>query len=91
MPAMVGVATWLTYVPIYTPLKTRFIVQYHDWCHLWRIAVLIGYTAAGGLLTELMDGCCLVYLLLGNILTYGDRLAVSQPIRQRWFSHDHNG
>ncbi len=50
---MVGVATWLTYVPIYTPLKRRSSFNTTIGAISGALPVLIGYTAAGGLLTEL--------------------------------------
>ncbi len=53
MPALVGIATWLTYVPIYTPLKRHSSFNTTVGAVSGALPVLIGYTAAGGQLTEL--------------------------------------
>ncbi len=52
IPALVAVATWVTYVPIYTPLK-----QLSEWnttvgAISGALPMLIGYTAAGGTLYD---------------------------------------
>ena len=51
-PAMVGVATWIAYVPIYTPLKTRSAWNTTVGAVSGALPVLIGYTAAGGSLAD---------------------------------------
>ncbi|MAI34796.1 MAG: protoheme IX farnesyltransferase [Planctomycetaceae bacterium TMED240] len=51
-PAAVGVATWLLYVLVYTPMKVRTAWNTTVGAIAGAIPVLIGYTAAGGLLTD---------------------------------------
>lgn len=50
-PAAVGVLTWLLYVLVYTPMKTRTAWNTTVGAVAGAIPVLIGYTAAGGTLT----------------------------------------
>lgn len=51
-PAAVGVSTWLLYVLVYTPMKVRTAWNTTVGAIAGAIPVLIGYTAAGGSLTE---------------------------------------
>ncbi len=53
VPALVGVATWIAYVPLYTPLKTRSPWNTTVGAVSGALPVLIGYTAAGGGLSDL--------------------------------------
>jgi protoheme IX farnesyltransferase len=52
VPAIVGVITWITYVPIYTPLKTRSAWNTTVGAVSGALPVMIGYTAAGGSLYD---------------------------------------
>ncbi|MFG0255629.1 MAG: protoheme IX farnesyltransferase [Rhodopirellula sp. JB053] len=53
MPAAVGVATWAMYVLIYTPMKTRTAWNTTVGAVAGALPVFMGYTAAGGQLTDL--------------------------------------
>jgi protoheme IX farnesyltransferase len=53
LPASVGIATWLIYVLVYTPMKTRTAWNTTVGAIAGALPVFIGYTAAGGTLTEL--------------------------------------
>ncbi|WP_430451187.1 heme o synthase [Rhodopirellula europaea] len=53
IPACVGIATWLIYVLVYTPMKTRTAWNTTVGAIAGALPVFIGYTAAGGTLTEL--------------------------------------
>ncbi|GAB5514438.1 MAG: heme o synthase [Rhodopirellula baltica] len=53
VPACVGIATWLIYVLVYTPMKTRTAWNTTVGAIAGALPVFIGYTAAGGTLTEL--------------------------------------
>ncbi|WP_338020119.1 heme o synthase [Rhodopirellula sp. P2] len=53
IPACVGIATWLLYVLVYTPMKTRTAWNTTVGAIAGALPVFIGYTAAGGTLTEL--------------------------------------
>lgn len=48
VPAMAGVATWLLYVLVYTPMKTRTAWNTTVGAVAGALPVLIGYTAMGG-------------------------------------------
>lgn len=63
IPAIVGIVTWLTYVPIYTPLKTRSAWNTTVGAVSGALPVLIGYTAAGGTLAD-HQGWLLVGVLM---------------------------
>ena len=52
VPAAVGVATWLLYVFVYTPMKIRTAWNTTVGAVAGAIPVLIGYTATGGALTD---------------------------------------
>lgn len=51
-PAMVGAATWLLYVLVYTPMKTRTAWNTSVGAVAGALPMLMGYTAAGGELTD---------------------------------------
>lgn len=51
-PASIGVATWLLYVLVYTPMKVRTAWNTTVGAIAGAIPVLIGYTATGGQLTD---------------------------------------
>ena len=51
-PAAVGVATWLLYVLVYTPMKVRTAWNTTVGAVAGALPVLIGFTATGGQLTE---------------------------------------
>ncbi len=50
--AIVGIATWLLYVLVYTPLKTRTAWNTTVGAIAGALPILIGYTATGGSLAE---------------------------------------
>lgn len=51
-PALAGVATWLLYVLVYTPMKTRTAWNTTVGAIAGALPVLIGYTATGGAITD---------------------------------------
>ena len=63
IPAMVGAATWLLYVLVYTPMKTRTSWNTTVGAVAGAIPVLIGYTATGGSLLD-VTGWLLVGILV---------------------------
>lgn len=63
VPAAVGVATWLLYVAVYTPLKTRTAWNTTVGAVAGALPMLIGYTAAGGSLADVRG-----WLLFGVLL-----------------------
>ncbi len=65
VPALVAVATWLTYVPFYTALKTRSAWNTTVGAVSGALPILIGYTAAGGSLGELRG-----WLLVGVMVAW---------------------
>lgn len=52
IPALVAVATWVLYVPIYTPLKVRSEWNTTVGALSGALPIMIGYTAAGGALSD---------------------------------------
>ncbi len=62
-PAIAGVATWLIYVFVYTPMKTRTAWNTTVGAIAGALPVLIGYTATGGTLTQ-WTGWLLVAVLV---------------------------
>ncbi len=52
VPALVAVATWVLYVPIYTPLKVRSEWNTTVGALSGALPIMIGYTAAGGSLSD---------------------------------------
>ena len=65
VPAGVGLATWILYVLVYTPMKTRTAWNTTVGAVAGAIPVLIGYTAMGG---SLMDGTG--WLLVGVLVAW---------------------
>ncbi|WP_162006559.1 heme o synthase [Roseimaritima sediminicola] len=63
VPALFGVATWLTYVVIYTPMKTRTSWNTTVGAVSGALPMMIGYTAAGGSAAAL-EGWLLVAVLV---------------------------
>jgi len=63
IPAAVGVATWILYVLVYTPMKTRTSWNTTIGAIAGAIPMLIGYTATGGSITD-MTGWLLVGILV---------------------------
>ncbi|MCC9642646.1 protoheme IX farnesyltransferase [Rhodopirellula sp. JC740] len=53
VPAGVGIATWLLYVLVYTPMKTRTSWNTTVGAIAGALPVFMGYTAAGGSLTDI--------------------------------------
>ena len=51
-PAVASIATWVMYVMIYTPMKTRTSLNTTVGAVAGALPVLIGYTATGGQLTD---------------------------------------
>ena len=52
LPAAAGIATWLIYVMVYTPMKTRTAWNTTVGAIAGALPVLIGYTATGGTLVQ---------------------------------------
>ena len=64
-PAASGIATWIIYVLVYTPMKTRTAWNTTVGAVAGALPVLIGYTATGGTLTEPTG-----WLLFGVLATW---------------------
>ncbi len=64
-PALVGLATWLLYVLVYTPLKTRTSFNTTIGAVAGALPMWIGYTAMGGSLTDTT-----AWLLLGVLAAW---------------------
>lgn len=65
VPALVGIVTWLLYVLIYTPMKTRTAWNTTVGAIAGALPVLIGYTATGGTLSDLTG-----WLLVGVLVAW---------------------
>ncbi|MGB7348156.1 MAG: heme o synthase [Pirellulaceae bacterium] len=80
-PAMAGVATWLIYVLIYTPMKTRTAWNTTVGAIAGALPVLIGYTATGGSLTDWTG-----WLLFGVLVTwqYPHFMAIAWMYRRQY-------
>ena len=80
-PAAVGVATWLLYVLVYTPMKVRTAWNTTVGTLAGAIPVLIGYTATGGLLTDWTG-----WLLVGVLVAwqYPHFMAIAWMYRQQY-------
>ncbi len=65
VPAFAGVATWLLYVLVYTPMKTRTAWNTTVGAIAGALPVLIGYTATGGAITDLTP-----WLLVGVLVAW---------------------
>lgn len=64
-PALAGLATWLLYVVVYTPMKTRTAWNTTVGAVAGALPVLIGYTATGGRFTDLTP-----WLLVGVLVAW---------------------
>ncbi len=64
-PAMSGIATWLIYVLVYTPLKTRTAWNTTVGAIAGALPVMIGYTATGGSIFDASG-----WLLFGVLATW---------------------
>ena len=80
-PAAVGVATWLLYVLVYTPMKIRTAWNTTVGAFAGAIPVLIGYTATGGLLTDWTG-----WLLVGVLVAwqYPHFMAIAWMYRRQY-------
>ncbi|TWU59362.1 Protoheme IX farnesyltransferase [Rubripirellula tenax] len=65
IPAIAGIATWLIYVLVYTPMKTRTAWNTTVGAVAGALPVLIGYTAMGGSITGVSG-----WLLFGVLATW---------------------
>lgn len=63
-PALVGVATWLLYVVVYTPLKTRTQWNTTVGAIAGALPMLMGYTAAGGTLADVRGWLLFAVMML---------------------------
>ena len=80
-PAAVGVATWLLYVLVYTPMKVRTAWNTTVGAIAGAIPVLIGYTATGGQLTDWTG-----WLLVGVLVAwqYPHFMAIAWMYRRQY-------
>ncbi|TWU10956.1 Protoheme IX farnesyltransferase 1 [Allorhodopirellula heiligendammensis] len=80
-PAWVGVATWVVYVLIYTPMKTRTAWNTTVGAIAGAMPVFMGYTAAGGLMTDLAG-----WMLFGVLVCwqYPHFMAIAWLCRQQY-------
>ena len=81
VPAAVGAATWLLYVLLYTPMKTRTSWNTSLGAVAGALPMLIGYTATGGDLTDLTG-----WLLFGILAAwqYPHFMAISWMYREQY-------
>ena len=80
-PAAAGIATWLIYVLIYTPMKTRTAWNTTVGAIAGALPVMIGYTATGGALSD-MSG----WLLFGVLAAwqYPHFMAIAWMYRRQY-------
>lgn len=80
-PALVGVATWVVYVLMYTPMKTRTSWNTTMGAISGALPVFMGYTAAGGQMTELAG-----WMLFGVLACwqYPHFMAIAWLCRQQY-------
>ncbi|MAI72178.1 MAG: protoheme IX farnesyltransferase [Rhodopirellula sp.] len=80
-PASVGVATWLLYVLVYTPMKVRTAWNTTVGAIAGAIPVLIGYTATGGQFTDWTG-----WLLVGVLVAwqYPHFMAIAWMYRRQY-------
>lgn len=80
-PAFVGVATWLLYVLVYTPMKIRTAWNTTVGAIAGAVPVLIGYTATGGQLTDWTG-----WLLVGVLVAwqYPHFMAIAWMYRRQY-------
>jgi protoheme IX farnesyltransferase len=81
VPAAWGVATWLTYVVIYTPLKTRTSFNTTVGAVSGALRMMIGYTAGGGGSGDLI-GWLLVAVLM--VWQYPHFMAIAWMYRREY-------
>lgn len=81
VPAIVGLATWLLYVLIYTPMKTRTSWNTTVGAIAGALPMLIGYTATGGSLIDVTG-----WLLVGILVAwqYPHFMAIAWMYRQQY-------
>lgn len=80
-PAWVGVATWIVYVLMYTPMKTRTAWNTTVGAIAGAMPVFMGYTAAGGQMTDLAG-----WMLFGVLACwqYPHFMAIAWLCRQQY-------
>ncbi|MFK8113721.1 MAG: protoheme IX farnesyltransferase [Rubripirellula sp.] len=80
-PAIAGAATWLMYVLIYTPMKTRSAWNTTIGAIAGALPVLIGYTATGGSVTDWTG-----WLLVGVLVAwqYPHFMAIAWMYRRQY-------
>lgn len=80
-PAFAGVATWLIYVLVYTPMKTRSAWNTTVGAVAGALPVLIGYTATGGTLVDWTG-----WLLVGVLVAwqYPHFMAIAWMYRRQY-------
>ncbi len=81
VPALVGVATWFVYVLVYTPMKTRTAWNTTVGAIAGAMPVFMGYTAAGGQMTDLAG-----WMLFGVLACwqYPHFMAIAWLCRQQY-------
>lgn len=81
VPAMAGAATWLLYVLVYTPMKTRTAWNTTVGAVAGALPVLIGYTAVGGTLFDWT-----AWLLVGVLVAwqYPHFMAIAWMYRRQY-------
>ena len=81
VPAMAGMATWLMYVLVYTPMKTRTSWNTTVGAVAGALPVLIGYTATGGTLSDITG-----WLLVGVLVAwqYPHFMAIAWMYRRQY-------
>jgi heme o synthase len=81
VPALLALATWVLYVPIYTPLKVRSEWNTTVGAVSGALPVMIGYTAAGGLLSDVSG-----WLLVGVLVAwqYPHFMAIAWLFRRQY-------
>ena len=80
-PALAGIATWLLYVLVYTPMKTRTAWNTTMGAIAGALPVLIGYTALGGTLADASGW--LLFAVLGRLAVstlHGDCMDVPKAV-----------
>lgn len=80
-PALAGVATWVLYVLVYTPMKTRTSFNTTVGAIAGALPVLIGYTACGGQLSDVSG-----WLLVGVLVAwqYPHFMAIAWMYRRQY-------
>jgi len=80
-PAIFALATWVMYVPIYTPMKTRSQWNTTIGAISGALPMMIGYTASGGSVTDPMG-----WLLVGVLMAwqYPHFMAIAWLFRRQY-------